>query len=185
MKQCKKCPWLVTTDPYDIPNGYCETKHAALKNTIAQGIDFGGHLNMMACHESGDDNEKPCVGWLSNQLGPGNNIGLRIWAMKNLNMPLKLIGKQHKRFEDTLPKNNQRVKGRGTMKLTLKQREMLDQIRTYPNGYKPVEYNFKTKTRVCEKLVTLGLAYEYPHGGFCITEAGRNVLATPIGFNPA
>lgn len=28
--QCAKCPWKVTTDPFDIPDGYCPTKHAAL-----------------------------------------------------------------------------------------------------------------------------------------------------------
>lgn len=72
------------------------------------------------------------------------------------------------------------------MKLTLPQREMLDQIRTYGEfGYKPKEYNFKGKTRLCQKLVALGLAYDYPHGGFAITEAGKALLATPIGFeNP-
>ncbi len=69
------------------------------------------------------------------------------------------------------------------MKLTLPQREMLDQIRTYGAlGYKPKEYNFKSKTRCCEKLVALGLAYEYPHGGFSITDIGKKLLETPIGF---
>lgn len=28
--QCAKCPWRVDVDPHDIPNGYCEQKHAAL-----------------------------------------------------------------------------------------------------------------------------------------------------------
>ncbi len=57
----------------------------------------------MACHESSDGNESPCVGWLHNQLGVGNNIPLRIWAMKEKIGKLTLIGEQHETFEDTLP----------------------------------------------------------------------------------
>lgn len=104
-KQCDKCPWRTDVDPHDIPNGYCETKHRGLKSTIA---DKGGYsslgsreLNVMACHETHDAH---CVGWLMNQLGPGNNIGLRL-HMRNCSnaSKLKLVGEQHERFEDTLP----------------------------------------------------------------------------------
>ena len=106
--QCAKCPWRKDVDPNDIPNGYCEIKHKALSSTIAkQGeIDLsqivsGGALRIMACHESHDAH---CVGWLANQLGPGNNIPLRL-AMRNCEniRKLKLVGEQHERFEDTLP----------------------------------------------------------------------------------
>jgi len=106
--QCAKCPWRKDVDPHDIPNGYCETKHAGLSSTIAkQGeIDLsqivrGGALRIMACHEMHDAH---CVGWLVNQLGPGNNIPLRL-AMRNCEniRKLKLVGEQHERFEDTLP----------------------------------------------------------------------------------
>lgn len=104
MKQCKKCPWRVDVDPHDIPDGYCEDAHAALEGTIARGFNAGGTLRMMACHESPVGKERPCVGWLSNQLGPGNNIGLRLWAIKNLkDETLELVGEQHETFEDTLP----------------------------------------------------------------------------------
>lgn len=103
MKQCKKCPWRVDVDPHDIPDGYCETKHAALEKTIAREIDLSGNVNIMACHESPVGGETPCAGWLHNQIGVGNNIGARIWAMKNLTAPIKLVGEQHKYFEDTLP----------------------------------------------------------------------------------
>lgn len=69
------------------------------------------------------------------------------------------------------------------MKLTLPQREMLDQIRTYGAfGYKPQESNYREKSRLCKRLVAMGLAYDYTHGGFSITEAGKKLLATPIGF---
>lgn len=104
-KQCAKCPWRKDVDPYDIPNGYCPRKHAALSSTIAAEGDLsflaGGPLHVMACHEMHDAH---CIGWLANQLGPGNNIGLRL-AMRNCENigKLKLVGEQHERFEDTLP----------------------------------------------------------------------------------
>jgi hypothetical protein len=99
--QCEKCPWRVETDPHDIPNGYCETKHRALKKTIARPGDFRGNRHAMACHETHDAH---CIGWLVNQIGPGNNIGLRILMMNCVNAKfIKLRGEQHQRFEDTLP----------------------------------------------------------------------------------
>lgn len=105
-KQCDKCPWRVDVDPNDIPNGYCPTKHKALSKTIAKPGDllgvFGGEMHVMACHETHDAH---CIGWLMNQLGPGNNIGLRIAMMDCTNRDkIKLVGEQHERFEDTLPR---------------------------------------------------------------------------------
>lgn len=105
-KQCAKCPWRVDVDPTEIPNGYCEMKHAALENTIARPgqLNIGGTLRMMACHETKPGKELPCVGWLANQLGPGNNIGLRIAASRNPSLyDFELVGEPHVRFEDTLP----------------------------------------------------------------------------------
>ncbi len=104
MKQCKKCPWRVDVDPNDIPNGYCATKHAALKSTIAKPGDLGlgGKLSVMACHETKPGKERECVGWVANQLGRGNNIGLRILALDGRFKDLKLVGEQHETFEDTL-----------------------------------------------------------------------------------
>lgn len=104
-KQCKLCPWKVSTNPRDIPDGYCEIKHANLKDTIA----IEGQLNLtqlkaMACHHSKGNDNMYCVGWLHNQLGVGNNIGLRIKMMRCENAKdIKIIGKQHQRFQDTLP----------------------------------------------------------------------------------
>ena len=104
MKQCKKCPWRADVDPHDIPNGYCEEKHAALKNTIATGFNYNGSgIKMMACHETPVGKEKPCAGWAANQLGPGNNIGLRMMAINHLISMPELVGEQHACFEDTLP----------------------------------------------------------------------------------
>lgn len=104
LKQCAKCPWKVATDPNDIPNGYCKVKHANLRSTIAQPghLSFAETLPVMACHET---HEAHCIGWLHNQLGPGNNIMLRIKMRSCENIgKMKVVGRQHERFEDTLPK---------------------------------------------------------------------------------
>lgn len=99
--QCEKCPWRVEVDPHDIPNGYCETKHKALKKTIAEPGAFRSTGAAMACHESHDAH---CIGWLVHQIGPGNNIGLRIRMMSCTNAKkIRTRGEQHQRFEDTLP----------------------------------------------------------------------------------
>lgn len=102
--QCSKCPWKVTTDPHDIPNGYSVKKHRALKSTIAEpgdipNLDAG--LRMMACHEN---HHVPCVGWITHQLGPGNNIALRIQVViGDMDMDIELVGDQHPNLEATLP----------------------------------------------------------------------------------
>lgn len=104
--QCGKCPWKQSTNPHEIPHGYCTVKHRGLSSTIAQeGVfNLGQTLEMMACHHSEPGAPEPCVGWLHNQLGVGNNIGLRLLAMKWENVgDLTIYGRQHPTFEDTLP----------------------------------------------------------------------------------
>ena len=108
LRQCAKCPWKQSADPHEIPNGYSEEMHEALADTIAQPGDlrsaFGGELRAMACHEHAPGDEAYCVGWLMNQLGPGNNIGLRLRMMSCENIRhVQLDGPQHETFEDTLP----------------------------------------------------------------------------------
>jgi hypothetical protein len=108
-KQCAKCPWRKDVNPFDIPNGYCPTKHADLRDTIAvpEEIRIGGDLKIMACHESRVGRESPCVGWLANQMGPGNNILLRLRACRDQSLnDLELVGEQHEDFEDTLPRGS-------------------------------------------------------------------------------
>lgn len=105
-KQCAKCPWRADCNPHEIPDGYSEEKHLRLGDTIAKDGDFsflsGGPLRVMACHETDDAH---CVGWLMNQLGPGNNIALRMQMSECENLrDVKLAGEQHDTFEDTLPK---------------------------------------------------------------------------------
>ena len=105
-KQCAKCPWKVDVDPNDIPNGYTAEKHEGLRNTIADTSDptstLKGEQSNMACHET---HNAHCIGWLHNQLGEGNNIGLRIKMMSCENIDkLEIVGKQHNNFDETLPK---------------------------------------------------------------------------------
>ena len=106
-KQCKKCPWRKDVDPHDIPYGYCPTKHANLKNTIAEPGALpmpGQDLRIMACHESSTERSIPCAGWLVNQLGEGGNIALRLRvAFGHISADVELVGDQHETLEETLP----------------------------------------------------------------------------------
>ena len=99
-KQCSKCPWKVSTEPGTIPNGYSLEKHKALKSTIVEG--FSSTLRVMACHET---HQSACGGWMYNQLGVGNNLGLRM-RMRNKDLSsLEIEGEQHEKFEDTYNKS--------------------------------------------------------------------------------
>jgi len=106
-RQCRKCPWRRDVDPREIPDGYCETRHAALEATIARDalpLAPSATFSAMACHESPLGEEAHCVGWLVNQLGPGNNIPLRISMLSCENAHrIETAGEQHQCFEDTLP----------------------------------------------------------------------------------
>lgn len=109
-RQCEKCPWKVSTDPHTIPNGYNVRKHVALKRTIAEPGSLRGSDTVMACHEHPVGREVPCVGWLVNQLGPGNNIGLRLRMIDCENArDIQVDGPQHVRFQDTLPKRRRKA----------------------------------------------------------------------------
>jgi hypothetical protein len=108
-KQCAKCPWKVSTDPNEIPNGYSTQQHRGLACTIAMPGDVRGSRSMMACHESAPEREYPCVGWLVHQLGPGNNIALRLQGMDGRFRRLEVDGPQHERFEDTLPGDDDEI----------------------------------------------------------------------------
>jgi len=108
-KQCAKCPWKVSTNPHNIPNGYCVVKHEALSDTIAEPGALPSNfssMRIMACHESVKGFDLPCVGWLVQQLGPGNNILLRLAVVHGrIDANVETVGPQHERFEDTLPEN--------------------------------------------------------------------------------
>ena len=102
-KQCAKCPWRKDVNPLEIPNGYDVEKHRALISTIADDPirSILEPTHVMACHESHDAH---CVGWLMNQVGDGNNIGMRLRIRTCANFTkVQLVGEQHKTFADTLP----------------------------------------------------------------------------------
>lgn len=102
--QCKKCPWRVEVDPFDIPNGYSRDQHAALAVTIAEPGSMRGTGHAMTCHEHDTEEQVRCVGWLMNQLGPGNNLALRMQMIGCENAgTIRLRGEQHRTFADTLP----------------------------------------------------------------------------------
>jgi hypothetical protein len=103
MRQCKNCPWKKSTNPHDIPRGYSVEKHKALSSTIAEPGDLNltVPMRLMACHNTHD---AACVGWVHHQLGEGNNIRLRILALDGRFKNYRVVGPQHERFEDTLPK---------------------------------------------------------------------------------
>lgn len=105
VKQCASCPWRVDCVPAeDIPNGYCVDLHERLRDTIATpgALNMSGVQRIMACHYSKVGEEFPCAGWLYHQIGPGNNIWLRI-EMSRGRMPVPDVdGEQHQRFEDTI-----------------------------------------------------------------------------------
>lgn len=106
VRQCEKCPWKVSTNPHDIPNGYSEDLHRALSRTIAEpgSFRFSG-ITVMSCHEHPPGDEAHCIGWLVNQIGPGNNIGMRLAMMDCENRRhIQIDGEQHATFEDTLPR---------------------------------------------------------------------------------
>ncbi len=104
VNQCDKCPWRVDVDPHDIPNGYSEARHRDLSCTIAEPGSLRPTGSAMSCHEHTSDEQAHCVGWLAHQLGPGNNLPLRIQMMSCENRgAIRLHGEQHARFEDTLP----------------------------------------------------------------------------------
>jgi hypothetical protein len=106
LHQCRSCPWRKDCDPAkDIPNGYSVELHQALEATIAREGEINlGTLRVMACHYTTPSEERLCAGWLHNQIGDGNNIGLRLRAMRGL-VPVPVVeGTRHRCFVDTLPK---------------------------------------------------------------------------------
>jgi len=105
-KQCKACPWKVSTVPdRDIPDGYCAARHRTLKTSIAEPGALPGlraPLRVMACHEFPVGAEQECVGWVHHQLGLGGNIALRLRALDGRYNGFQIVGEQHETFEATL-----------------------------------------------------------------------------------
>lgn len=110
-RQCADCPWKKTADPRKI-RGYSVGLHKGLATTIAEpGALIGGSLRVFVCHKTHD---LPCAGWLVNQLGPGNNIPLRLACSAHqgagrIDANVETVGEQHETFEDTMPRKSRRL----------------------------------------------------------------------------
>jgi hypothetical protein len=106
VRQCPTCPWRVDCEPLtDIPN-YVPELHHKLDHTIAEPGSLCGlgakTMHVMACHYSKPGEEFACAGWLHNQLGPGNNIAVRLRVITG-DMPVPVVdGEQYETFEETL-----------------------------------------------------------------------------------
>ena len=103
-EQCDSCPWRKNADPIkEIPN-YKHDWHKSLQETIAIPGSFKqGLLKVMSCHCHDSEERVFCVGWLHNQLGPGNNLDLRLRVLDYEPFKINLKGPQHPTFEDTIP----------------------------------------------------------------------------------
>lgn len=103
-RQCKTCPWRVGADPNAIP-GYRPELHKRLHRTIVSGeASISSRGPMMACHYSPAGAEFHCAGWVHHAIGVGNNIGMRMQVSAGLCPIPVVVGRQHQRFEDTLPR---------------------------------------------------------------------------------
>ncbi len=101
-RQCKACPWRKTTVPEeDIPGGYSAQRHRDLIACQADGFKgFGQPQRAMACHEFPPGAEQACVGWVINQIGPGNNIGLRMRALRGDYAGWEIDGEQYETVQE-------------------------------------------------------------------------------------
>lgn len=104
VNQCQKCPWRKDTNAFAIPNYDPDMHRHQLSKTIADPGSLRSSGRAMSCHEHDSEEGVHCVGWVVHQLGPGNNIPLRISMMSCENSnAIRTCGEQHECFEDTLP----------------------------------------------------------------------------------
>lgn len=100
--QCKTCPWKRDADVRAIP-GYSRKMHEGLACTIAEPGAIHDGARIMACHYSTEAAPIACVGWIANQLGPGNNIRLRLMVVAGtIDGNVKTVGPQKMSFGETL-----------------------------------------------------------------------------------
>ena len=104
-KQCKGCPWKKSIDINTIPNGLDKDMlFKMIEGAKNSENSLVPSLRIMSCHHSNDKDNMICIGWLHNQLGPGNNWMLRLKMRDCENISeIKVYGKQHEKFEDLIP----------------------------------------------------------------------------------
>lgn len=104
-KQCRACPWRVDVKPSrDVPK-YGEGIYDRMRSTLRSGLETlnGKPYIAMACHNQKDGAQLPCAGWLHNQLGVGNNIGVRLRVMAGTLPAPVVFGAQH----ETVPASDE------------------------------------------------------------------------------
>lgn len=104
-KQCRKCPWKVGTGK-NIPNGFARDARDRMQRMTAMPGSLVRTELLMQCHETPETKPLPCVGWLVHQLGPGNNLRLRMALIAGqIDGNVETIGPQHRRPEDVVPRD--------------------------------------------------------------------------------
>lgn len=100
--QCRLCPWKKSTRG-QIPNGFARDVHDLIRSMSTPMAALHQTELMMQCHETSDAEPLPCVGWMVHQLGPGNDLVLRMKMIAgHYDGDLRTVGPQHERFEDIL-----------------------------------------------------------------------------------
>lgn len=81
-KQCASCPWKRSVNPDSLPGGYGHVdREAVARASIGDTVSLRREAPRMGCHVVRPGPVLPCVGWLVQQLGPGNNLALRMDVM--------------------------------------------------------------------------------------------------------
>lgn len=106
-KQCDSCPWKKGIMPEDITQGFDLEYYQGVREQFqASGLEsIHKQHKQMACHMHPDSNPTPCVGWLINQAGIGNNLFIRLQLMQVENScDLQVDGEQHNSILDFFSK---------------------------------------------------------------------------------
>lgn len=77
--QCASCPWKLSINPDALPANYGHVDRDAVVRASAEPGSFRRPEGPpIGCHVVRPGPVLPCVGWLVQQLGPGNNLALRM-----------------------------------------------------------------------------------------------------------
>lgn len=101
VQQCRTCPWRADARVEDIPN-YSPELHEGLRATVCDGLESLRPGKAMACHyaREGSERERPCAGWLHNQM-INNNIGVRLQVIAGGLPAPRVDGEQRETFDET------------------------------------------------------------------------------------
>jgi len=114
--QCATCPWRADVDPRDIPGGHGHVVPEKLAVHTPSGVESLAHdLRVATCHEAAIGAKLPCVGWLVHQLGPGNNLAVRVAVLRgSLDANVRTIGEQRDLPQELLFRTLKTSKGRSS-----------------------------------------------------------------------